>query len=114
MTVAGDTITQMTSTEPPRPEPRRTFFSRRFAPLITTWIIAAVAAALVYWFETEMPAFHEVLLPVYAIIVTLAIFTTWRWIRRRRKGGAGERRHLDRRHADRRETSDPPTLPREY
>jgi hypothetical protein len=71
-----------------------------------------VAAALVYWFETEMPAFHEVVLPFYAIILTLAVFSTWRWIRRRRKGG--ERRHRDRRHTDRRETSDPPTLPRDY
>jgi hypothetical protein len=71
-----------------------------------------VAAALVYWFETEMPAFHEVLLPIYAIIGTLAAFFTWRWIRRRSKGG--ERRHLDRRNTDRRENSDPPTLPREY
>jgi len=112
MTAAGDTITQMTSTEPPRPEPRRTFFSRRFAPLIATWATALVVAALVYWFETAMPAFHEVLLPIYAIILTLAIFFTWRWIRRRSKGG--ERRHDDRRHTDRRETSDPPTLPREY
>lgn len=114
MAASGATINRMTSTEPLRPEPRRTFFSRRFAPLITTWFIALVAAALVYWFETEMPAFHEVLLPVYAIIVTLAVFTTWRWIRRRRKGGEGERRHNDRRNTDRRETSDPPTLPREY
>ena len=102
----------MTSIEPPRPEPRRTFFNRRFAPLITTGIIAVVAAALVYWFETVMPAFHEVLLPIYVIIVTLAVFFSWRWIRRRSKGG--ERRHDDRRHTDRRETSDPPTLPREY
>ena len=112
MTASGATINRMTSTEPPRPEPRRTFFSRRFAPLITTWIIAVVAAALVYWFETEMPAFHEVLLPFYVIIVTVAVFFTWRWIRTRRKGG--ERRHRDRRHTDRRETSDPPTLPRDY
>ena len=111
MTASGDTINRMTSTEPLRPESKRTFFSRRFAPLITTWITALVAAALVYWFETEMPAFHEVLLPIYAIIMTLAVFFTWRWVRRRSKWG--ERRHRDRRHADRRETSDPPKLPRE-
>jgi membrane protein implicated in regulation of membrane protease activity len=111
MTASGTTINEMTSTQPPQPKTRRTFFNRRFAPLIATWIAAVVAAALVYWFETAMPAFHEVLLPFYAIIATLAVFFTWRWIRTR---GKGERRHRERRRTDRRETSDQPTTPREY
>ncbi|HVS59445.1 MAG TPA: hypothetical protein VHE82_02000, partial [Gemmatimonadaceae bacterium] len=70
----------MTVPEPLKPRHRRTFFNRRFAPLVTTWIIALVAAGLIYWFEIEMPAFHEVVTPIYAIIAALAVFFTWRWI----------------------------------
>jgi len=91
----------MTVPEPLKPKPRRTFFSRRFAPLATTWIIAFVAAGLIYWFEITMPAFHEVVLPIYAIIAALAVFFSWRWIRTRNRG---DRRRTERRHTDRRDT----------
>ena len=92
----------MTDPEPAKPEPKRTFFSRRFAPLATTWIIALIAAGLIYWFEIEMPAFHEVVTPLYGIIASLAVFFTWRWIRTR---GRGDRRRVERRRTDRRDTS---------
>jgi membrane protein implicated in regulation of membrane protease activity len=91
----------MTVPERPKPRTRRNFFDRRFAPLATTWIIALVAAGLIYWFEIEMPAFHEVVTPLYAIIGALAVFFTWRWVRTRHRGD--DRRHAERRHADRRD-----------
>lgn len=93
----------MTVPEPLQPEHRWTFFSRRFAPLVTTWIIALVGAGLIYWFELEMPAFHDVVTPLYAIIAALAVFFTWRWIRTRRS--SGDRRLAERRHTDRRDTA---------
>lgn len=91
----------MTVSKPLKPKTRRNFFSRRFAPLVTTWIIALVAAGLIYWFEIKMPAFHDVVTPVYAIIAALTVFFTWRWIRTRHRGD--DRRHGERRHADRRD-----------
>jgi uncharacterized membrane protein len=97
----------MTVPEPLQPKHRRSFFSRRFAPLVTTWIIALVAAGLIYWFEIEMPAFHEVVTPLYAIIAALAVFLSWRWIRTRHS--QGERRHAERRHTDRRDTPEQST-----
>jgi ABC-type bacteriocin/lantibiotic exporter with double-glycine peptidase domain len=97
----------MTVPEPAQPKQRRSFFSRRFAPLVTTWIIALVAAGLIYWFEIEMPAFHEVVAPIYAIIAALAVFFTWRWIRTRHS--QGDRRHADRRRTDRRDNAEQPT-----
>jgi len=84
-----------------KPRARRNFFDRRFAPLATTWIIALVAAGLIYWFEIKMPAFHEVVTPLYAIIGALAVFFTWRWVRTRHRGE--DRRHAERRHVDRRD-----------
>ena len=98
----------MTGPGPLNQAPKRTFFSRRFAPLATTWITALVVAGLIYWFEIEMPAFHEVVTPLYGIIAALAVFFTWRWIRTR---GRGDRRRTERRHTDRRDTSEDPTRP---
>jgi hypothetical protein len=93
----------MTDPEPLKGKPKRTFFSRRFAPLATTWTMALVAAGAIYWFEIEMPAFHEVVTPLYGIIASLAVFFTWRWIRTR---GRGDRRQAERRHTDRRNVSE--------
>lgn len=92
----------MTDPEQLDRETRRTFFSRRFAPLATTWTTALVVAGLIYWFEIEMPAFHEVVTPLYGIIAALAVFFTWRWIRTR---GREDRRRAERRHIDRRNSS---------
>jgi len=94
----------MTVPEPLKPRTRRSFFSRRFAPLVATWIIALAAAGLIYWFEITMPAFHEVVIPLYVIIAALAVFFTWRWIRTRHR--RGDRRHAERRHTDRRDAAE--------
>lgn len=103
----------MTAPDPLVTHSRPTFFRRRFAPLIAAWAIALSVAGLIYWFEKSMPAFHEVVGPLYWIIATLIVFSTWRWIRTRGKQ-RHDRRAADRRHADRREsTVDQPTEPPE-
>ncbi len=99
----------MTVPESPIGESKPTFFRRRFAPLITSWVIALVIAGLIYWFEISMPAFHEVVVPLYWIVAALGVFATWKWVRIR---GIRDRRTADRRHADRRDyTADHPTQP---
>jgi len=89
---------------------RRTFFSRKFAPLVAVWVGALVVVGLIYWFERTMPAFDEVVAPVYAVVALLLVAFTWRWIRAR---GKGERRNLDRRRTDRRNTAEYSTKPPE-
>jgi hypothetical protein len=58
---------------------------------------------MIYWLEISAPALHDLLLPFYWIILALAIFLTWRWLRARSRK---DRRGGDRRHADRRDESD--------
>ena len=75
------------------------FFRRRFAPLVAAWVLALIIAAILYWIERSMPAFHDVITPLYWIIGAFMILATWRWIRTR---GKGDRRQNDRRVGDRR------------
>jgi predicted RND superfamily exporter protein len=98
----------MSAPQSPVTSSRQKFFQRRFAPLITSWVTALIVAGLVYWFETEMPAFHDVVMPFYWIIGLSLAFVTWRWIRTR---GKRDRRSTDRRHADRRDTAEHSTQP---
>lgn len=100
----------MTQPSPTDSRPKRTFFSRKFAPLVAAWIAAIVIAGLIYWFEVEMPAFDEVVAPLYAVTALLLVAFTWRWIRTR---GRGERRNMDRRRTDRRNTAEYSTKPPE-
>src|SRR6266540_3133139 len=94
----------MTQPSSPTPAARRTFFSRRFAPLIAAWLLALIVAALLFWIERSFPAFHEVIIPLYWIIAASTLIATWRWIRTR---GKRERRRRDRRLGDRRSRSEP-------
>jgi membrane protein implicated in regulation of membrane protease activity len=89
----------MTAPDLPTAEHKPTFLSRRFAPLISAWVIALVVAGLIYWFEASMPAFHEVVVPLYWIIAAILVFATWRWVRIR---GKRDRRNTERRGGDRR------------
>jgi hypothetical protein len=59
--------------------------------------------ALIYWLEYSAPALHELLLPFYWIILALAFYLTWRWLRARSRK---DRRGEDRRHTDRRDQND--------
>jgi hypothetical protein len=58
---------------------------------------------LIIWLETQAPVLHELVLPFYWIIIAVAFYLTWRWLRARSKK---DRRGGDRRHADRRDQTD--------
>lgn len=78
-------------------------YGRRPRQLLVVWGISLVLITLIYWLEVSAPALHELLLPFYWIILGVALFMTWRWLRARSKK---DRRVGDRRRADRRETKD--------
>ena len=78
-------------------------YGRRPRQLLVVWGISLVLIALIYWLEVSAPALHELLLPFYWIILGVALFMTWRWLRARSKK---DRRVGDRRRTDRRETKD--------
>lgn len=75
-------------------------YGRSIRQLVTVWIVAISALALLYRFETASPAFHELLIPFYWIIVAAAAVLTWRWLRSR---STSDRRENDRRRLSRRE-----------
>jgi hypothetical protein len=60
---------------------------------------------LINWLETQAPAVHELVLPFYWIILAVAFYLTWRWLRARSKK---DRRGVDRRRADRRDENESP------
>ena len=79
---------------------RSIFHGRHLRPLLTPLISCLIVALLIYIFEREMPAFHEVVKLGYFIVAVMFVISTGRALRtregRRRKG---ERRHGDRRHS---------------
>ena len=87
--------------EPPR---RRFLHGRSLTALIKPWVGGLIVAALVFYFETKMPAFHEVVKIVYFVIAVVLVIITGRAIRPR----GGRRRGADRRHGDRRGHRDGP------
>ena len=96
----------MTDPQPPSVTDEPAFRRRRFAPLIVMWGTALAFVAGFYWFEQTMPAFHDVVVPLYWVAGVVVVIATWRWIRAR---GKRDRRGVDRRRADRRvETVDQP------
>jgi hypothetical protein len=76
----------------------RLFHGRSIGPLLGPWIACIVVAAVVFFFEKKMPAFHDVVQPVYWILATILVIATTRAFRTR----AGKRRSAERRHGDRR------------
>ena len=78
-------------------------YRRRPHQLLVVWGVSLVSIGLIYWLEYSAPALHELLLPFYWIIVALAVFLTWRWLRARSRK---DRRGKDRRRADRRDEND--------
>jgi uncharacterized membrane protein len=65
--------------------------------------VSLLSIALIYWLELSAPALHELLIPFYWIILALAFYLTWRWLRARSRK---DRRGQDRRRVDRRDQSD--------
>ena len=80
-------------------------YGRRPRQLVVVWVTALLLVALIMWFETAAPVFHELLKPFYWIIMGIALFLTWRWFRSRSKKN---RRGKDRRRVDRRGDRDSP------
>jgi membrane protein implicated in regulation of membrane protease activity len=78
-------------------------YGRKSRQLLIVWGVSLVSIALIYWLEYSAPALHELLLPFYWIILALAFYLTWRWLRARSRK---DRRGQDRRHADRRDQDD--------
>lgn len=58
---------------------------------------------MIYWLETSAPALHDLLLPFYWIVLAVAVYLTWRWLRARSRK---DRRGMDRRRSDRRDQND--------
>jgi len=72
---------------------------RSLGPLIGPWIGCAVATALVFLLEYEMPAFHEFVKIFYFVIAIVFVIATARFFRVRGKDRRlRERRVRDRRH----------------
>ena len=87
------------------PGTRRKFLhGRNLWSLIKPLIGGLIVAGLVFYFETMMPAFHEVVKIVYFVIAVVVIIITGRAIRPR----GGRRRGADRRQGDRRGAPDGP------
>jgi hypothetical protein len=78
-------------------------YGRRPRQLIVVWAVSLVSAGLIYWLEISAPALHDLLLPFYWIILGIALFLSWRWLRSRSRK---DRRGRDRRRADRRDHND--------
>src|SRR2546421_8085969 len=74
-------------------------YGRRPRQLLVVWGLSILLAALIYWLEISAPALHDLLMPFYWIILAVALFLTWRWLRARSRK---DRRGPDRRRADRR------------
>ena len=80
-------------------------YGRRPRQLLVVWGFSMLLILLINWLETQAPAFHELVLPFYWIILAVAFYLTWRWLRARSKKN---RRGEDRRHADRRDENESP------
>jgi hypothetical protein len=78
-------------------------YGRRPRQLFVVWSVSLLSIALIYWLELSAPALHELLIPFYWIILALAFYLTWRWLRARSRK---DRRGKDRRRVDRRDQND--------
>jgi membrane protein implicated in regulation of membrane protease activity len=81
-------------------------YGRRPWHLMIVWGVSLLLMLLIIWLETQAPALHELLLPFYWIILAVAFYLTWRWLRERSRK---DRRGGDRRHADRRDQDESPS-----
>jgi hypothetical protein len=78
-------------------------YGRRPRQLFVVWGASFAGIGLIYWLEYSAPALHELVQPFYWIILALAFYLTWRWLRARSRK---DRRGKDRRRVDRRDGSD--------
>jgi hypothetical protein len=80
-------------------------YGRRPRQLLAVWGTSLLLILLIYWVEVEAPALDQLVKPFYWIILAVAFFLTWRWLRSRSRK---DRRGGDRRRSDRREHDDSP------
>jgi hypothetical protein len=80
-------------------------YGRRPRQLLVVWATSLVLILLIYWAEVEAPVLDHLVRPFYWIILAVAFFLTWRWLRSRSRK---DRRTGDRRRSDRREHADSP------
>jgi membrane protein implicated in regulation of membrane protease activity len=80
-------------------------YGRRPRQLLIVWGFSLLLILLIKWLETQAPALHELVLPFYWIILAVAFYLTWRWLRSRSQK---DRRGLDRRHTERRDENESP------
>ncbi|HEX3533842.1 MAG TPA: hypothetical protein VHT23_06450 [Gemmatimonadaceae bacterium] len=80
-------------------------YGRRPRQLLVVWGFSILLALLIWWLETQAPALHELVVPFYWIILAVALYLTWRWLRARSKK---DRRGMDRRRTERRDESEAP------
>jgi hypothetical protein len=80
-------------------------YGRRPRQLIVVWGFSMLLILGIWWLETQAPALHELVLPFYWIIIAVAFYLTWRWLRARSKK---DRRGMDRRHTERRDENEAP------
>jgi uncharacterized membrane protein len=78
-------------------------YGRRPWQLLVVWAASMLSIALIYWLEISAPALHDLLLPFYWIVLAVAVYLTWRWLRARSRK---DRRGQDRRRSDRRDRND--------
>ena len=73
---------------------KRFLYGRDLAPLLKPLIACLIVAGLIFFFETQQPAFHDVVKIGYFIIAVIFIITAGRALRTRR---VSDRRQEDRR-----------------
>ncbi|MEO7367519.1 MAG: hypothetical protein ABIZ36_06155 [Gemmatimonadaceae bacterium] len=94
----------MTSVGPEKPARsvgHRLFHGRDPGPLLGPWLACAVVSVATYLFERAAPAFHDVVGPLYWLLLIIVSVATWRWARAREGVRGGDRREKDRRRTDR-------------
>ena len=79
-------------------------FRRRPGGLLWYWALGLALAGLIYGIVHTIPAFADLLAPVYWLIGIALVALTARWFRPR----AAERRHGERRESDRRDHEEEP------
>ena len=77
---------------------------RNVLPLLRPLIACVIVAGLIYFFETQMPAFHDVVKIGYFIVAVIFVIAAGRALRTRE----GSRRVSERRKGDRRGKSEEP------
>jgi len=80
------------------------FYGRGLRQLFIAWGVAFVLMLGLYRIEVVIPALHDMIVPVYWIIVGATAFVTLRWLRAR---SPKDRRGEDRRRKSRRSDSAP-------